>query len=488
MKAKKISLVLTLAITIIFNQKTIAQSNTPCGAPNLPVNAICLSTPGTTAGATAQTDAANGGNPSCGFMGPDVWYSLVAPLTGSIRIQTTAGSINDGVMALYSGPCGSLTQVLCVDNFGGSFMPSFTTYNLTPGATYYVRFWRNGGGTGTFGICATASLPPIGNAVCSTQTPICSGSPITFSANAGGVPASQANPGNSYGCLSTSPNPSWYYLEIATGGNLVVNISAGSDVDFAIWGPFPNLAAGTAACNNYGTPTDCSYSTAATEQVNVPGVITGQVYVLLVTNFANTIQNISVNNSGGGGTATTNCGIVPLPVGYTSWQAHLANNKVRLSWTTESETNSDYYAIQRLTNGGIWETVGFVKAAGNSSTPLSYSFTDENPVEGINYYRLKQVDLDGKAHFTNTIPVEYNIVTDLEAYPNPTTGLVLVKENAFSIKAVDLIDVTGRSWELPYSKGNTGVSVDVSNHAKGTYTLRSTDEMGNLRSTLLILE
>ena len=421
-------------------------------------------------------------------MGADVWYSVVAPLTGSIRIQTSAGSINDGVMALYSGPCTSLTQVLCVDNFAGSAMPSFTTYNLTPGATYYVRFWRNGGGTGTFGICATAALPPIGNAVCSSQTPICSGSPITFSANAGGVPASQANPGNNYGCLSTSPNPSWYYLEIATGGNLVVNISAGSDVDFAIWGPFPNLAAGTAACNNYGTPTDCSYSTAATEQVNVSGVMTGQVYVLLVTNFANTIQNISVNNSGGGGTATTNCGIVPLPVGYTSWQGYLATDKVRLSWTTESESNSDFYAVQRLTGGVIWETVGFVEAAGNSTTPKSYSFTDENPLEGVNYYRLKQVDLDGQADFTHIIPIEYSIDTDLDVYPNPTTGLLLVKEKAFNIQSVELIDLTGRVWELPFSKGNTGVSVDVSSHSKGTYTLRSTDEIGNHRSTLLILE
>lgn len=463
-----------------------AQTDTPCGAPTLTVGATCSVTNGTTAGASSQTNAANGGTPSCGAMGPDVWYTVVAPANGCLTVQTTSGSITDGVMALYTGAaCGSLTQVLCNDDNNGSAMPSFTTYYLTPGATYYIRFWKYGGGTGTFKICATNALPPTGNTVCATQTPICSGSPITFTANTGGTQANQANAGNAYGCLVTSPNPSWYYLQIATGGNLVVDISAGSDVDFALWGPFASQAAGAAACNSYAAPISCSYSTAATEHVNVAGVTPGQVYVLLVTNYANTIQNINVNNAGG--TATTNCSIV-LPVGYSNWQAYLATDKVRLSWTTESETNSDFYAVQRSSNGTVWETLGFVDAAGNSTSPKSYSYIDEKPVEGINYYRLKQVDLNGVANYTGIIPVEYNIITPLDAYPNPTSGLVLVKEKGFSIATIALIDNTGRKWELPYSKGNTGVSVDVSGRAKGTYTLQSIDDLGGMHSTLLILE
>ena len=473
-----------LAIIAFISPVILAQSDNPCGAPALAVNATCTATASTTAGATYQNDAANGGTPSCAAPGsPDVWYSFVAPAGGCVSISTTAGTIADGGMALYSGACGSLTQIVCDDDSGPGNMPAISSVTLTPGATYYVRFWRFSSGTGTFNICLT--IPP-SNIQCLNQTPICSGTPIVFTANSGSGSASSINPGNAYGCLSQQPNPSWYYLEIATGGNLVVNITAASDVDFAIYGPFPNQAAGSAACNSYGTPLDCSYSIAATEQVNLAGVTTGQVYVLLVTNYASVTQNITVSNAGG--TATTNCSIVTLPVGYSNWQAYLASDKVRLNWTTESETNSDFFAIQRSTNGTIWETIGFTDAAGNSSSAKSYAFTDEKPIEGINYYRLKQVDLDGHADFTSIIPVEYNVGSPLDAYPNPSTGLVFIKEKGHAIESVSLVDLTGRKRELSFSKGNSGVSVDISEHAKGTYTLQSIDESGSLRSTLLILE
>jgi len=471
-------------LTVFLDQYTFSQSDAPCGAPAISVGTNCTVTNGTTAGASYSNNAANGGTPSCASPGaPDVWYSFVAPPGGTVNISATAGSITDGGMALYQGACGSLTQVSCDDDSGPGAMPALTSSGLIPGNTYYLRFWRYFSGTGTFSLCITV---PGTNTTCTVQQPICSGSPISFTANSGGSPASTVNPGNNYNCLSTSPNPSWYYLEIANGGNLVVDITAGQDVDFAIWGPFASVAAGTAACNTYGMPLDCSYSTSATEQVNVNGVTTGQVYVLLVTNYANVVQTINVTN--GGGTATTNCAIVPLPVGYSNWQAYLANDKVRMNWTTESEVNSDFFAVQRSMDGIIWETTGFVDAAGNSSTSKSYAFTDEKPLEGLSYYRLKQVDLDGNANFTTIVPVEYNIVSPLDAYPNPTTGMVLVKEKEHAIKSVQLIDLTGRKWELPFMTGSTGVSVDVSPHSKGTYTLQSVDELGNVRSTLLILE
>lgn len=462
-----------------------SQSDTPCGAPALTVAAGCSYTTGTTAGAAQQTNAANGGTPSCGSMGEDVWYSFVAPASGSIDISTTAGGVTDGVMALYSGACGSLTQMDCSDDAVG-LMPEISNASLTPGTTYYIRFWEYGGGSGTFDICVTAVAPPAGNTTCTVQTPICSGSPIIFTANTGGTPASTVNPGNNYNCLSTSPNPSWYYLEIATGGNLVVDITAGSDVDFAIWGPFASQAAGNAACNSYGMPLDCSYSIAAVEQVNVAGVVSGQVYVLLVTNYANTVQNITVTNAGG--TATTNCGIVTLPVGFSNWDAYLSGDKVRMSWTTESEHNNDYFVVERSSDGLIWEALGFVDGHGSTNNASHYGYTDDNPKEGINYYRLKQVDLNGASNATNVVPVEYRVSVQLHIYPNPTKGNVFVQQDDYTITSVELIDITGRSRSMAISPGTEGVSVDCKELAKGTYTLRSIDELGNAFSSILIIE
>lgn len=485
-------LLVLLVYTLISLKFTFGQSNTPCtsgsiSAPSIAVGASCSFTSGTTAGATAQTNAANGGTPSCGTMGPDVWYQFTAPASGSVLIQTQTGSITDGVMALYSGTCGSFTQITCSDDVNG-LMPEISSASLTPGATYLIRFWEYGGGTGTFGLCVTAASAPAGNTTCGVQTPICSGSPITFTANTGGADASTVNPGNSYGCLSTSPNPSWYYLEIATPGTLTVDITAGSDVDFAIWGPFASVAAGNASCNTYGAPSDCSYSSAAVEQVNISGTVAGQVYVLLVTNYANTVQNISVTNAGG--TATTNCAIVlPLPVGFSAWDAVSAGNEIRLAWTTENETNNDYFAVQRSGDGLVWETLGLIEGAGTTSQAQNYSFTDQSPVEGINYYRLMQVDNNGQYEFSPIRSVNYSSSTKYQISPNPTKAYAFVTDNGpVKITSVELIDQVGRVQQVPFDYLEGGVNVDCRAVSHGTYFIRCTDELGKASSSLLVIE
>lgn len=475
MKAFSILYGISLFISIVFGQ-----SNTPCAsgliiAPPLLVGPTCSFTNGTTNGATAQNNAANGGNPSCGSFGPDVWYSFVA--TGpQVVIQTQAGTITDGVMALYSGSCGSWTQIACDDNSGAGLMPLISATGLTVGQTYLIRFWEFGGGTGTFQICASAPALAGTNTTCTNQTPICSGSPITFTANAGGTPASTANPGNNYGCLATTPNPSWYYLQIATGGTLRVDISAGSDVDFAIWGPFPSVAAGQAACNSYGTPLDCSYSTAATEQVNVPGTTTGQVYVLLVTNYASIVQNISVNN--GGGTATTNCAIVPLPVSFSSFEAYRYNRNNEIKWSTASEINCDYYLVDRSLDGNNWLAIGGVEATGTTQNETNYSFTDKNPPQEGAYYRLKQVDLNGDATYTAAKYVEGEKANELTVYPNPSKEGFSIGIDEKDVVSLQVKDQMGRMVNMPSRFTNGKLFFEPTEEQKGIFIVHIEDSKG----------
>ena len=488
MKTRK-SLVLLFCMLVSL-KLTYGQSNTPCtsgslSAPSLTVGASCSYTAGTTAGATNQTNTNNGGIPSCGSMGEDVWYQFTAPASGSVNIQTQAGSISEGVMSLYSGSCGAWTEISCSDDDNG-LMPEISAASLTPGATYLIRFWQYGGGTGTFDICVSELAPPAGNTTCTVQTPICSGSPISFTANTGGSDASTVNPGNAYGCLSTSPNPSWYYLEISTGGTLTVDITAGSDVDFAIWGPFANVSTGTGACNSYGAPLDCSYSTSAIEQVNLPGVVPGQVYVLLVTNYANTVQTITLNNAGG--SATTNCAIV-LPVGYTAWDVVSSGGEVRLGWTTESETNNDYFAVQRSVDGIVWETLGLVEGSGTTSDVHSYSYTDNSPGQGINYYRLKQVDHNGQSVLSPVRSVKVALANEHLISPNPTKAFAFIGEKGhLKIASIELIDNIGRVQNVPFSFVEGGVNVDCRSVSHGTYFLRSVNVMGESSSSVLVVE
>jgi len=149
---------------------------------------------------------------------------------------------------------------------------------------------------------------------CATADPFCTGTTYSFPNNTG----TSAEGGNNYGCLTTQPNPAWYYLEIGTSGNLDILISqvdgngSGIDVDFILYGPYASLPAATGDCGNMGIPAgeieDCSYSTAATETANIVGAVAGQVYMMLITNYSNISGNISFSQTGG--TGATDCSIV----------------------------------------------------------------------------------------------------------------------------------------------------------------------------------
>lgn len=121
--------------------------------------------------------------------------------------------------------------------------------------------------------------------------------------------------GNNYGCLSSQPSPGWFYVEVATPGTINMQMSASSDIDFATWGPYTDLAAAQANCGALPAPAGCSYSTSNTESTTISGS-TGQVFLIMITNFANAAQNITFDQIGG--TGTTNCSIVSLTCSITS--------------------------------------------------------------------------------------------------------------------------------------------------------------------------
>ena len=119
--------------------------------------------------------------------------------------------------------------------------------------------------------------------------------------------------GGSTSCLSTTPNPAFYYMQIDQPGNLNIYMysTPSHDIDFDCWGPFSNIntACSQLSCSNM---VDCSYSANSTENCYINNAQTGQYYILLITNYSNQTCNISFSNVG---TGTTNCGILPPLVG-----------------------------------------------------------------------------------------------------------------------------------------------------------------------------
>ncbi len=177
--------------------------------------------------------------------------------------------------------------------------------------------------------------PP--NPSCAQATPFCTGNVMTFPA-ASQQPPAQAGP--SYGCLGSQPNPTWYYMQIANAGPVVIAMAGGGDIDFICWGPFPNLgtACSSLTANNIQS---CSYSAAWTETCTISNAVAGQFYMLLITNFSGTNHQItfSQTNSVTPGAGTTNCGIV-CTVSLTNSGALCSGQSVTLAATTNSSINS----------------------------------------------------------------------------------------------------------------------------------------------------
>ncbi len=147
---------------------------------------------------------------------------------------------------------------------------------------------------------------------CNTSSPFCSNGLNPYPAGVN-VPAPPA--GNNYDCLFTQPNPAWFYISVTQNGSIdfVLNNTANLDIDFILWGPFPNLGAAISQCGNLGNGgasglvADCSYSAAPIEPVTVANVVAGEVYILLVTNFSNQPTNIFATANAGSGDYACDC-------------------------------------------------------------------------------------------------------------------------------------------------------------------------------------
>ncbi len=112
----------------------------------------------------------------------------------------------------------------------------------------------------------------------------------------------------------------------------------------------------------------------------------------------------------------------PLPIELVSFEANCLTDKVRLIWKTVSETNNDHFELERSSDGENWSLLATVKGAGTTSAPNTYSFLDTTVTEEIRYYRLRQVNTDGKSEVFNTISANcFAMEERMILYPNPTS-------------------------------------------------------------------
>jgi len=341
-----------------------------------------------------MSGSAGGLNPSCTSDNETtqnvMWMAVTATTTSftieNLKVYVGAGaaSANTKDYIVYSGTCGNLSQIACYTLVGNA---TATVSGLTAGQIYYVMASAASTNTTADAISAcitsTVAYAAPGN-TCATANSLSTN--VTYTYNNAGATASGPI------CSGSVENDVWYKWCAPAGWPMgqqaylsvydqVCNSTQG--LQLSVWNTnsvCPSSAASaTVVCQNPGALTQYYYNWTASAN---------QCYFITLDGFAGTACQYKI----------TIGSIIALPIDLVSFEAMLKNDDIEINWTTATEQNNEYFTLEKSADGINFIPLQKIPGAGNSSEIRNYSFTDEHPFYGINYYRLKQTDYDG--HFT----------------------------------------------------------------------------------------
>jgi hypothetical protein len=177
--------------------------------------------------------------------------------------------------------------------------------------------------------------------------------------------------------------------------------------------------------------------------------------------------------------------LTPVPVELTSFTSGTSASGVTLLWSTASELNNHGFEVERSYNGNIFSNVGFVNGAGTSTETHNYVFTDklDNNVNGVLYYRLKQVDLNGRCNYSQILTVKFDVPAHYslsQNYPNPFNPVTTIKYTVpqNGQVTIKLYDITGREVKTLVNEvkttGTYELKMNAQNLASGVYFYKMT--------------
>ena len=176
-----------------------------------------------------------------------------------------------------------------------------------------------------------------------------------------------------------------------------------------------------------------------------------------------------------------------LPVTLVSFEANKSEGQALLKWSTSSETNSDFFAIERSTRGIIWETLDKVEASQESTSLKNYSYLDIKPNTGENLYRLKMIDRDGSFAQSRIRSLTFSSSDYVILYPNPVSGrLYLTSQISDKIESVSLVNVTGQL--VAQFSNITKEGLPISHLASGMYSvlIKKTDGSTQFQKVIVV--
>lgn len=205
----------------------------------------------------------------------------------------------------------------------------------------------------------------------------------------------------------------------------------------------------------------------------------------VVVRFAEPVQQVTLayynldgvrNTQGAQGIAIHNISgraagiITPLPVTLVSFKGTMQQGAARLNWSTASELDNDKFLVERSQDGKTFKAIGEVKGRGTSSMMQHYTFTDNAPVSGTNYYRLKQVDYDGTFEYSKTFALQATLAASSVVFPTLATEEITVKLATIEGQVEVLIsDMTGKQLTAVRNPSERQLVMPVQHLKTGVY-------------------
>jgi hypothetical protein len=160
-----------------------------------------------------------------------------------------------------------------------------------------------------------------------------------------------------------------------------------------------------------------------------------------------------------------------LPVELVKYSAKAIVDRVQIEWTTATETNNNYFVIEKSKNNFEWTDLIKVIGAGNSNRIIDYSAIDDHPFPGISYYRLKQVDYDGRFTYSKTESVNLKTEFATKIYPNPASHYLYIENSFPGDLKIELLNSSQVPVPILYFHDANLYTIDVSDIPKGNYFL-----------------
>ncbi len=225
-------------------------------------------------------------------------------------------------------------------------------------------------------------------------------------------------------------------------------------------------------------------------------ILSNEMRANYMNNTANILTDVAMLVSSYGSTTTDHYPVFTryafdpslLPITLLEFDANRQGSNVILNWKTTQEVNSKEFIVERSNDAIHFEAIGRVNAAGNSATQKKYLFNDNQPLNGNNYYRLKQVDKDDKAEISKVVKIYFGEAITISLNPNPAKDRVTVILNNFAEKtSIQILSSMGQVLKQQIVPANTQrIPIKIDGLLPGVYLVKATNQNKIYTATLVV--